>query len=332
MLASGTVKLNPFTHAPPSYAMEAPHDVSIPQDKVNAEGPASTEEKGSLKASETPNDNGTNSRPSNDKDIFDRLISIQETEDAAAPPPNSTLPTNPIASIASPTSAKTASPSQSPHDAGQADIGEVQEFDRETPNRQQRNIAARPANVTNYISLARRSTNSKSTSIKDTFRVDPHLKIPGSVLAAVTGETEETGGGANRRRKNVKLEIENGAMDVVLHLVADNDTISSRRKRMRSFANLNVRSTGEASKRQTKLDIKVTTRKSTKFKAYPLKARLVSLVLFISPHPKLILESARSSPAPALPPNLHGRLPRGSGNPYRLPPNTIPPTQLPRPS
>lgn len=161
-------------------------------------------------------------------------------------------------------------------EAGPADIGDVQEFDREGPRYQQGSMVVRPHNATNYISLVRMSTTKKrifsffgnSTSIKDTFCVDPHLNIPGSVLAAA----------ADRRRKNVKLEIENGTMDVVVHLVADNDSISSYRKRMASTANLNARPTREKSKRQTKLDIKVTTRKSTRFKAYPLKARLVSVV------------------------------------------------------
>ena len=55
--------------------------------------------------------------------------------------------------------------------------------------------------------------------------MDPHLKIPGSALAAVTGKAEETNHGANRRRKNVKLEIGNGAMDVVLDFIADNDAM-----------------------------------------------------------------------------------------------------------
>jgi hypothetical protein len=88
---------------------------------------------------------------------------------------------------------------------GKADIGDVQEIVREMLNGQQRNIAARPANVTNYISLVRSSTNKKwifsigkSTSVKDTFRVDPRLKIPGSALAAATGEAEETKRGAKR--------------------------------------------------------------------------------------------------------------------------------------
>jgi hypothetical protein len=116
-----------------------------------------------------------------------------------------------------------------------------------------------------------------NTSIKGTFCIDPHLNIPGSVLAAVTGETGEAARRADRRRKNVKLEIENGTMDVVLHLVADNDSISSYRKRMESSANLHASATREKSKRPTKLDIKVTTRKSTRFKAYPLKVRLVSV-------------------------------------------------------
>ena len=41
----------------------------------------------------------------------------------------------------------------------------------------------------------------------------------------MTGEAEETKHGTNRRRKNAKLEIEKGAMNVVLDFVADNDAI-----------------------------------------------------------------------------------------------------------
>jgi hypothetical protein len=183
----------------------------------------------------------------------------------------------------SPTSPSNASLSHL--EAGPADIGDVQEFDREGPRYQQGSMVVRPPNATNYISLVRMSTTNRrifsffgnSTSIKDTFCVDPHLSIPGAVLAAVTGETGEAARRADRRRKNVKLEIENGTMDVVLHLVADNDSISSYRRRTASAANLLARSPREKSKRQTKLDIKVTTRKSTRFKAYPLKARLVSI-------------------------------------------------------
>ena len=52
----------------------------------------------------------------------------------------------------------------------------------------------------------------KSTSVKDTFK-DPWIRVSGCDKA------EETKHGANRRRKNAKLEIEKGAMDVVLDFV-----------------------------------------------------------------------------------------------------------------
>ena len=201
-------------------------------------------------------------------------------QEAATPPPSSAFPISRNTFNMSPTSPTNVSLSHL--EAGPADIGDAQEFDREAPRYQQGSTVVRPHNATNYISLVRMSTTNRrifsffgnSTSIKETFCVDPHLNIPGAVL----GEAARR---ADRRRKNVKLEIENGTMDVVLHLVADNDSISSFRKRMASSANLNAISTTEKSKRPTKLDIKVTTRKSTRFKAYPLKARLVG-VDFIS--------------------------------------------------
>ena len=53
----------------------------------------------------------------------------------------------------------------------------------------------------------------KSKSVKDTFK-DPWIRVSGC-----DREAEETKHGANRRRKNAKLEIEKGAMDVVLDFV-----------------------------------------------------------------------------------------------------------------
>ncbi|KIK02742.1 hypothetical protein K443DRAFT_96345, partial [Laccaria amethystina LaAM-08-1] len=301
--------LNPFT-PPPSYSMNAPSARVPPRGAIDAAGPAD----------ETPTSNGTRQRPSNNEN-FDRLLRIQE---AATPPPSSASPISPSSYMMSPTNPS--NPSLSHLEAGPADIGDVQEFDREGPRYQQGSMVVRPPNATNYISLVRMSTTNRrifsffgnSTSIKDTFCVDPHLSIPGSVLAAVTGETGEAARRADRRRKNVKLEIENGTMDVVLHLVADNDSISSYRRRTASAANLLARTPREKSKRQTKLDIKVTTRKSTRFKAYPLKARLYAP----NPRPHFHLTCTTDSPgdpgisSSASPVTLF--LPRNFRGPLRL--------------
>lgn len=303
-MAASRGSLNPFP--PPSYSMNAGVP---PRGAIDAAGPAD----------ETPTSNGTRQRPSNHEN-FDRLLRMQE---AATPPPSSASPISPNTFMMTPTSLTDVSLSHL--EAGPADIGDAQEFDREAPRYQQGSMVVRPHNATNYISLVRMSTTNRrifsffgnSTSIKDTFCIDPHLNIPGSVLAAVTGETGEAARRADRRRKNVKLEIENGTMDVVLHLVADNDSISSYRRRMASSANLNAR-LAEKPKRQTKLNIKVTTRKSTRFKAYPLKARLHAP----NPRPPIHLTCTTNSPGdPGIPSTASPVtlfLPRNFRGPLRL--------------
>lgn len=90
---------------------------------------------------------------------------------------------------------------------------------------------------TNYVSLSRKSTAKRrafsfyksSASITGNYTVNPYLHIPAALLsqAAINGRDE-----GNRYRKNLKLEVENGGIDVHIFLVGEagenNDNVPIR--------------------------------------------------------------------------------------------------------
>lgn len=79
-------------------------------------------------------------------------------------------------------------------------------------------------NPTNYVSLSRKSTPHKrffslyraSASIKGDFTVNPYLHVPAALLSPTPPSAREDLG-----RKNLKLEVENGGIDVNVFLIGD---------------------------------------------------------------------------------------------------------------
>ncbi|EAU82175.2 hypothetical protein CC1G_11365 [Coprinopsis cinerea okayama7 len=112
-------------------------------------------------------------------------------------------------------------------------------------------------NPTNHVSITRQAVTSGSRLLRlfypkpkivETFFIDPHLKVPDGVLKAVKsgsfgrGEGDEHHGqlqGSNGRRqnrqskqrKNVKLQLIDGKMDVSICLISDDDPLSASRLR-----------------------------------------------------------------------------------------------------
>ncbi|KAG6893735.1 hypothetical protein C0992_008838 [Termitomyces sp. T32_za158] len=92
-------------------------------------------------------------------------------------------------------------------------------------------------NPTNYVSLSRKSTakrralsfHKSSASITGDYTVNPYLHIPAALLSQATVNGRDEG---NRYRKNLRLEVENGGIDVHMFLVGEpgesNDTIPMR--------------------------------------------------------------------------------------------------------
>ncbi|KAF8900321.1 hypothetical protein CPB85DRAFT_1439602 [Mucidula mucida] len=81
------------------------------------------------------------------------------------------------------------------------------------------------ANATNYASIMRKtphhrkllSFSSATSSIKGSFTVDPFLHIPAELLPPLNIRKNET----EADRKNLRLEVENGGIDVDIHLVGE---------------------------------------------------------------------------------------------------------------
>ena len=82
---------------------------------------------------------------------------------------------------------------------------------------------------TNFVSLSRKRTSKRSTfsffplrhkaesaSITGSFVIDPHLRLPPGLLKAV--DSGSTSAVALRTRKNLVLEVENGSINVDIHL------------------------------------------------------------------------------------------------------------------
>ncbi|KAG6872452.1 hypothetical protein C0995_009709 [Termitomyces sp. Mi166 len=91
-------------------------------------------------------------------------------------------------------------------------------------------------NPTNYVSLSRKSTARRrtfslyktSTSITGNYTVNPYLHIPAALLSQASVNCRNEG---SRYRKNLRLEVENGGIDVNIFLVGEpqaNDTIPIR--------------------------------------------------------------------------------------------------------
>jgi len=92
------------------------------------------------------------------------------------------------------------------------------------------------AHASNFVALSRSSTRQKrgffhkvtSTSITGSFTIDPHLNIPSGLMTALPGAQSSFLLGPRARRslsidegprENLKLEVENGGIDVDIHLV-----------------------------------------------------------------------------------------------------------------
>ncbi|TFK41762.1 hypothetical protein BDQ12DRAFT_678447 [Crucibulum laeve] len=127
-----------------------------------------------------------------------------------------------------------------------ADYGPLRSADRPPtavppePEAKQSNVSAaavitRRAGVTNYVSLSRKSTPRRafhfrsraSASVKGTFTIDPRLEIPPGLLNVLSASGDsssilDTSGnhGSDITRKNLRIEVENGGIDVDVYLIA----------------------------------------------------------------------------------------------------------------
>lgn len=111
-------------------------------------------------------------------------------------------------------------------------------------------------NPTNHVALSRKSTPHKrffslyrtSASIKGPFTIKPFLHIPAALLAPV---------GPREERKNLKLDVENGGIDVDIYLADDSSLAGEGQKKPR-----------------TTLDLKISG--APNFNTFPLIAKIVS--------------------------------------------------------
>ncbi|KAF6756465.1 hypothetical protein DFP72DRAFT_810571 [Ephemerocybe angulata] len=155
-------------------------------------------------------------------------------------------------------------------------------------------------NITNYINIARKATPHHrifslfypNPKITDTFYIDPHLKVPGAVLNSIkssirTPHVPTTRRGelrAERREqqqdlpKNLTLSLEDGRMDVNIHLIADCDPNSSFTRRLRSKASLSSQSALGSLRKpvvpRTTITASVNATRPKTFKAYPMLIRI----------------------------------------------------------
>src|SRR5690606_6732001 len=69
--------------------------------------------------------------------------------------------------------------------------------------------------------------------IVETFHIDPHLKVPDSILQARLGTTQSSTRSGTlptpTTRSNASLRVVDGRIDVTIYLVADDDPLSSAR-------------------------------------------------------------------------------------------------------
>lgn len=125
--------------------------------------------------------------------------------------------------------------------------GAVSEYTPDTPNSMslREKMASQSTvrlNPTNYVSLSRKSTPHKRflslyrarASIKGPFTVNPYLHIPAALLSPSSNRDGEV------VRKNLRLEVENGGIDVDIFLVGEpsQDTASSA---LRATLDLKIR-------------------------------------------------------------------------------------------
>ncbi|TFK23529.1 hypothetical protein FA15DRAFT_670451 [Coprinopsis marcescibilis] len=205
-----------------------------------------------------------------------------------------------------------------------------------------------PRNVSNFISISRRATIPFSSyprisaffqlfqakpRITDTLCIDPHLKVPSSVLEAIgSPPLPENGAGSGAQnnpfaatgstqntRKNMSLQLIDGRMDVDIHLVPDDSVHSAYLRKSKSSARLRRKSSrsnsdgddGPQPRRQarpsasssrnmpvvpnpTRLHAKLVASHPTLFKAYPCIIRLNAPL----PRPPLLLKASCKSSQP----------------------------------
>ncbi|KAJ2911882.1 hypothetical protein MD484_g8531, partial [Candolleomyces efflorescens] len=168
--------------------------------------------------------------------------------------------------------------------------------------------------ITNYITIARKATPHHrifsmfypNPKIVDTFYIDPHLRVPDGVLHAVQTSTIRTTNQPNRRteqreqrknrhRKNVSLELEDGQMDVTIHLIADCDPGSSSTRRIRSHDSVASRLGGTRRStvlQRTTITASLSTTRPKTFKAYPMFLKIHAP----QPRPPFFLQANCTSP------------------------------------
>ncbi|KAJ8514819.1 hypothetical protein ONZ45_g7671 [Pleurotus djamor] len=90
-------------------------------------------------------------------------------------------------------------------------------------------------NSTNYVSLSRSSTSKRrlssfyknSSSIKGPFAINPYMHVPSGLLASLPESDEENPAG--RLTTNLRLDCQNGGIDVDLYLTGDPSKAASAR-------------------------------------------------------------------------------------------------------
>ncbi|RXW21568.1 hypothetical protein EST38_g4269 [Candolleomyces aberdarensis] len=176
--------------------------------------------------------------------------------------------------------------------------------------------------ITNYISIVRKATPHHrifslfypNPKIIDTFYIDPHLRVPGGVLHAVQSSSlrptnqlapqgsrrteQQRDQRKNKHRKNLSLELEDGQMNVTIHLIADCDPSSSMSRRLRSPDSVASRLGNTSALRRSMIQQRTTitaslsTTRPKTFKAYPMFLKIHAP----QPRPPFFLQATCTSP------------------------------------
>ncbi|KAF9490321.1 hypothetical protein BDN71DRAFT_1454428 [Pleurotus eryngii] len=102
-------------------------------------------------------------------------------------------------------------------------------------------------NPTNYVSLSRSSTCKRnlvsllrnSSSIKGHFAINPFMHVPGNLLASLP--ESENSSNQFSRRLNLRLDVQNGGIDVDIHLLGDAARAGEGGRKERAFLHLEVK-------------------------------------------------------------------------------------------
>ncbi|KAF4582536.1 hypothetical protein EYR38_002662 [Pleurotus pulmonarius] len=102
-------------------------------------------------------------------------------------------------------------------------------------------------NPTNYVSLSRSSTCKRnlvsllrnSSSIKGHFAINPFMHVPGNLLASLP--ESENSSNQFSRKLNLRLDVQNGGIDVDIHLLGDAARAGEGGRKERAFLHLEVK-------------------------------------------------------------------------------------------